>query len=137
MRSLDDKELNEYLFYFGLGFALAMHEAALLVVNEYGVIQYANDWIERLLGYEPNQLHQQDMHILIPEQFRAKHLHLFMRHNVVIGTSPTTETHVMTNVRVVDVIVSSGETRKMNIRVGSRIMNNELIYIVALGIHQT
>ncbi len=46
---------------------------AMLVVDEYGVIQFANDTSTELFGFTPEQLLGQPIKLLIPERFHMRH----------------------------------------------------------------
>lgn len=58
---------------------------ALIVVDTRGVIQFANDTVTGLFGYQPSELVGQNLEILIPERFRIRH----GAHMTAYGRDPT------------------------------------------------
>jgi two-component system, sensor histidine kinase len=46
---------------------------ALIVIDDRGVIRFANDTVTELFGYSPERLLGQSVDILVPERFRARH----------------------------------------------------------------
>jgi PAS domain S-box-containing protein len=46
---------------------------AMVIVDHHGVIQFANGQVQRLFGYERDELLGQPVEKLVPERFRAKH----------------------------------------------------------------
>ena len=52
---------------------LAQSEAA-LVVDESGIILFANDQACHVLGYDPGELDGQSVELLVPERYRLAHI---------------------------------------------------------------
>ncbi|GAB4348666.1 MAG: diguanylate cyclase [Gammaproteobacteria bacterium] len=46
---------------------------AVVVVDHTGTIVYANQWLDPLLGYSPEEVEGESLSIFIPEQYRALH----------------------------------------------------------------
>lgn len=46
---------------------------AIFLINENGIVEYANEEAERIFGYERNELVQKSVAILIPERFHGTH----------------------------------------------------------------
>lgn len=46
---------------------------ALIVIDDRGVIRFANDTVTELLGYQPEQLLGQGVDMLVPERLRSRH----------------------------------------------------------------
>src|SRR5579863_4290017 len=46
---------------------------AMLVVDQYGIIQFSNETSSELFGYAPGQLIGQPIKLLIPERFHMRH----------------------------------------------------------------
>lgn len=47
---------------------------AIIVIDEHGAIELTNEEFDQLFGYEPGELEQQNIYLLIPERFREAHV---------------------------------------------------------------
>ncbi len=70
----------------------------IVVINEQGVIESVNHTMEKLFGYQENELIGQNINILMPKDFRSKHTHIIERYvdtNVTYVVGPGREVEAL------------------------------------------
>jgi PAS domain S-box-containing protein len=75
--TLDEKAKTEAMLKTSLELFRGLVETApdaILLVNEAGVIQLANEQAEEMFGYSPNEMLGLDVDLLVPTRYRANHV---------------------------------------------------------------